>query len=51
MIFKSAQAGRISEDIALQIESAILSGQQKRGCRLSSERWLLEIFKTSRGVF
>ena len=49
-IFRPAQAGRASEDVALQIEAAILSGQLKRGERLPSERRLQGVFKSSRGV-
>ena len=49
-IFRPAQAGRASEDVALQIEAAILTGQLKRGERLPSERRLQGVFKSSRGV-
>lgn len=49
-IFRPAQVGRASEDVALQIEAAILSGRLKRGERLPSERRLQGVFKSSRGV-
>ncbi len=49
-IFRPAQVGRASEDVALQIEAAILGGQLKRGERLPSERRLQGVFKSSRGV-
>ncbi len=49
-IFRPAQVGRASEDVALQIEAAILGGQLKRGERLPSERSLQGVFKSSRGV-
>jgi DNA-binding FadR family transcriptional regulator len=49
-IFRPAQVGRASEDVALQIEAAILSGQLKRGERLPSERQLQGVFQSSRGV-
>lgn len=49
-IFRPAQVGRASEDVALQIEAAILSGQLNKGERLPSERRLQVVFKSSRGV-
>ena len=45
-----ARAGRAGEDIALQIQAAILSGKVKPGERLPSERELQSLFKTGRGV-
>ncbi len=49
-MFKPAQVGRASEDIALQIESAILSEVLKPGDGLPSERELQNQFGTGRGV-
>lgn len=49
-IFKPAQAGRASEDVALQIEAAIVGGRLQPGQGLPSERDLQEQFKTGRGV-
>jgi GntR family transcriptional repressor for pyruvate dehydrogenase complex len=49
-IFRPAKVGRASEDVALQIEAAILGGQLKRGERLPSERRLQGVFHSSRGV-
>lgn len=49
-IFKPAQVGRASEDIALQIESAIMSETLKPGDGLPSERELQNQFGTGRGV-
>lgn len=37
-IFRPAQVGRASEDVALQIEAAIMSGRIPMGERLPSER-------------
>jgi DNA-binding FadR family transcriptional regulator len=49
-LFTPAQVGRASEDIALQIEAAILSEKILPGERLPSERELQAQFKTGRGV-
>lgn len=49
-MFTPAQVGRASEDVALQIEAAILSQKIRPGERLPSERKLQEQFKTGRGV-
>ncbi len=49
-IFSPAQTGRASEDIALQIESAILNKALLPGDRLPSERELQTQFGTGRGV-
>ena len=49
-IFRPAKVGRASEDVALQIEAAILGGQIQMGARLPSERNLQVVFRTSRGV-
>ncbi|MCE0495649.1 FadR/GntR family transcriptional regulator [Vibrio salinus] len=49
-IFKPAQVGRASEDIALQIESAIMSERLRPGDGLPSERELQNQFGTGRGV-
>ena len=49
-LFRPAQIGRASEDVALQIEAAIISGQLQMGDRLPSERNLQTLFRTSRGV-
>lgn len=49
-IFSTAQAGRASEDIVLQIEAAIVSGRIKPGEKLPSERELQIQFGTGRGV-
>jgi GntR family transcriptional repressor for pyruvate dehydrogenase complex len=49
-IFRPAQVGRASEDVALQIEAAIMSGQIPMGERLPSERSLQVLFRSSRGV-
>jgi GntR family transcriptional regulator, transcriptional repressor for pyruvate dehydrogenase complex len=48
--FTPARVGRASEDIALQIEAAILSGEIRPGERLPSERDLQGHFRTGRGV-
>jgi GntR family transcriptional regulator, transcriptional repressor for pyruvate dehydrogenase complex len=44
------KAGRAGEDIALQIQAAVLGGKVKPGERLPSERELQVLFKTGRGV-
>jgi GntR family transcriptional regulator, transcriptional repressor for pyruvate dehydrogenase complex len=49
-LFQTAQAGRASEDIALQIESAILNERLLPGDSLPSERDLQTQFGTGRGV-
>lgn len=49
-IFRPAQVGRASEDVALQIEAAIMSGRIPMGERLPSERSLQGLFRSSRGV-
>ncbi|RQD61899.1 MAG: FadR family transcriptional regulator [Desulfonatronovibrio sp. MSAO_Bac4] len=49
-LFEPAKAGRAGEDIALQIQAAILSGNIKPGEKLPSERELQNLFKTGRGV-
>ena len=49
-IFRPAQVGRASEDVALQIEAAIMSGHIPMGERLPSERSLQVLFRSSRGV-
>jgi GntR family transcriptional regulator, transcriptional repressor for pyruvate dehydrogenase complex len=49
-LFQTAQAGRASEDIALQIESAILNEKLLPGDSLPSERDLQTQFGTGRGV-
>ncbi len=49
-IFTPAQVGRAGEDIALQIEAAILDGKILPGERLPSERELQVQFHTGRGV-
>jgi DNA-binding FadR family transcriptional regulator len=48
--FTPAQVGRASEDVALQIQAAILSGEIRPGERLPSERELQGHFQTGRGV-
>ncbi|MEI8630948.1 GntR family transcriptional regulator [Vibrio sp. PP-XX7] len=50
ILFTKAQTGRASEDISLQIESAILNGQLLPGDNLPSERELQKQFGTGRGV-
>lgn len=50
LAFTPAQAGRASEDVALQIEAAITSGRIKPGEHLPSERELQNVFHTGRGV-
>lgn len=49
-IFTPARVGRAGEDVALQIESAILTGQIHLGESLPSERELQTQFQTGRGV-
>ncbi|QCF35665.1 MULTISPECIES: FadR/GntR family transcriptional regulator [Salinivibrio] len=49
-LFHPVQMGRASEDVALQIESAILSEALKPGDKLPSERELQQQFGTGRGV-
>lgn len=49
-LFEPVRAGRAGEDIALQIQAAILSGNIIPGERLPSERELQSLFKTGRGV-
>ncbi|RQW64565.1 FadR/GntR family transcriptional regulator [Vibrio viridaestus] len=49
-LFKPAKVGLASEDIALQIESAIMSETLKPGDGLPSERELQTQFATGRGV-
>ncbi|MDV6249866.1 FadR/GntR family transcriptional regulator [Vibrio sp. EA2] len=49
-LFSPAQIGRASEDIALQIESAILNETLRPGDSLPSERDLQAQFGTGRGV-
>lgn len=48
--FSPVQVGRAGEEIALQIEAAILNGSFKPGERLPSERELQNQFHTGRGV-
>ncbi|MGE4560594.1 MAG: FadR/GntR family transcriptional regulator [Desulfobulbus sp.] len=48
--FVPVSMGRAGEEVALQIEAAILEGQFKPGDRLPSERELQVHFNTSRGV-
>ncbi|MFZ7128426.1 MAG: FadR/GntR family transcriptional regulator [Desulfobacterales bacterium] len=49
-LFSPAQLGRAGEDVALQIEAAIISGHILPGERLPSERELQVQFETGRGV-
>jgi DNA-binding FadR family transcriptional regulator len=49
-IFHPAQVGRAGEDVALQIEAAILSNKISPGESLPSERELQHQFETGRGV-
>ena len=49
-LFHPAQAGRAGEDIALQIEAAILNEKFQPGESLPSERELQTQFQTGRGV-
>ncbi|BBO89091.1 FadR/GntR family transcriptional regulator [Desulfosarcina ovata] len=48
--FMPVQSGRASEDIALNLEAAILDGRLKPGGRLPSERDMQVQFGTGRGV-
>ncbi|WP_462324022.1 FadR/GntR family transcriptional regulator [Desulfoplanes sp.] len=48
--FTPAQSGRASEDIALQIEAAVIEGRILPGQRLPSEREMQNQFETGRGV-
>jgi DNA-binding FadR family transcriptional regulator len=48
--FTPAQVGRASEDVALQIEAAIIEGKIAPGENLPSERELQGLFQTGRGV-
>lgn len=48
--FAPVTLGRAGEEVALQIEAAILEGQLEPGDRLPSERELQVQFNTSRGV-
>lgn len=48
--FIPVQSGRASEDIALNLEAAILDGRLKPGERLPSERDMQVQFGTGRGV-
>ncbi len=49
-MFTPVRVGRAGEDVALQIEAAVISGKIKPGDRLPSERELQVQFKTGRGV-
>jgi len=49
-MFIPVQVGRASEEIALQIEAAIMDGRLKPGERLPSEREMQSQFGTGRGV-
>ncbi|WP_319466430.1 GntR family transcriptional regulator [uncultured Pseudodesulfovibrio sp.] len=49
-LFLPVQAGRASEEIALQIEAAIVDGRLSPGERLPSEREMQSQFGTGRGV-
>lgn len=50
LMFTPARSGRSSEDVALQIEAAIVSGKIKPGQGLPSERDMQAQFKTGRGT-
>ena len=50
LVFKQAETGRAAEDIALQIEAAIINRQLLPGDKLPSERDLQVQFGTGRGV-
>lgn len=50
LLFTPVQAGRASEDIALQVEAAIMDGKILPGEKLPSERDMQTQFKTGRGV-
>ena len=49
-MFIPVQAGRASEEVALQIEAAIMDGRLSPGERLPSEREMQSQFGTGRGV-
>jgi DNA-binding FadR family transcriptional regulator len=49
-LFLPVQAGRASEEVALQIEAAIVDGRLASGERLPSEREMQSQFGTGRGV-
>lgn len=49
-LFLPVQAGRASEEVALQIEAAIVDGRLSPGERLPSEREMQQQFGTGRGV-
>ncbi|MCJ2163521.1 MULTISPECIES: GntR family transcriptional regulator [unclassified Pseudodesulfovibrio] len=49
-LFIPVQAGRASEEVALQIEAAIMDGRLSPGERLPSEREMQSQFGTGRGV-
>ncbi|MEZ0575894.1 FadR/GntR family transcriptional regulator [Halodesulfovibrio aestuarii] len=49
-LFIPVQAGRASEEVALQIEAAIVDGRLSPGERLPSEREMQSQFGTGRGV-
>jgi len=49
-LFTPVKVGRAAEEVALQIEAAILSGRIEPGQRLPSERALQAQFQTGRGV-
>lgn len=49
-LFIQVSIGRVSEEIVLQIEAAILDGRLKAGERLPSEREMQTQFGTGRGV-
>ncbi|QGY40421.1 GntR family transcriptional regulator [Pseudodesulfovibrio cashew] len=49
-LFLPVQAGRASEEVALQIEAAIMDGRLQPGERLPSEREMQSQFGTGRGV-
>lgn len=49
-LFTPARTGRASEDVALQLEAAIVGGKIAPGESLPSERELQTIFGTGRGV-
>ncbi len=49
-LFLPVQAGRASEEVALQIEAAIVDGRLSAGERLPSERDMQSQFGTGRGV-
>lgn len=50
LLFFPARSGRASEDVALQLEAAIVGGTFEPGTSLPSERALQEQFGTGRGV-